>query len=377
MIISASRRTDIAAFYAPWMINRLRAGYCTVPNPFNRKQVSRISIRPDEIDVIVFWTRNPRPLFPFLDEMNALQLRYYFQYTIMGNIREIDPKSPSVETAVKTFKELTERLGDPRRVIWRYDPVVFTTDATPEKQLQRFERLAHDLRGYTCRCVVSVVDIYGKAAKRLAKIGVGEDASSPTPDQLQSFFGSVKLIGDACGMDVFSCAEEIDLARYAIPAGKCVDDRLIKAVFDVDVSHRKDASQRAACGCVESKDIGMYDTCLYGCQYCYATRSFELARTNYAEHDEQSPSLIGHYDVPEGLERASVQSSMRCRRTALRRMISKASPTANHRYTPTPIPRTASRHHPANESLPSRTRLLHRSSIRLPCPLSNPFPIRK
>ena len=125
MIISASRRTDIPAFYAEWMVRRLKEGYCTVPNPFNRNQVSRISLRPEEVDAIVFWTRNPRPLMPYLDELDSRGYRYYFQFTILGYPRDIDPKSPPAATAIEVFREIAERLG-PRRVIWRYDPVVLT-----------------------------------------------------------------------------------------------------------------------------------------------------------------------------------------------------------------------------------------------------------
>src|SRR5262249_45409981 len=129
MIISASRRTDIPAFYAEWMINRIRAGFCTVPNPFNRHQVSRVSLCPEHVDVIVFCTWNPRPLMGRLGELDSRGLRYYFQFRILGYPRELDPKSPSVTAAVETFKALSDHLG-PSRVIWRYDPLIFTSLTT-------------------------------------------------------------------------------------------------------------------------------------------------------------------------------------------------------------------------------------------------------
>src|SRR5512135_950390 len=125
MIISASRRTDIPAFYSRWFMNRVRAGYCTVPNPFNANQVKRISLLPEEVDVIVFWTRNPRPLFPFLKELDVRGVRYYFQFTLLDNPRSIDPKTPPAESALQTFRALSEQVG-PARVIWRYDPLVLS-----------------------------------------------------------------------------------------------------------------------------------------------------------------------------------------------------------------------------------------------------------
>ena len=125
MIVSASRRTDIPAFYAEWFMNRVRAGTCDVPNPFNPQQVARVSLQPDEVDGIVFWTRHPRPLFPHLAELDKRGYRYYFQYTLLDNPRLIDPKVPPLETSLATFRELAERVG-PDRVVWRYDPIVFS-----------------------------------------------------------------------------------------------------------------------------------------------------------------------------------------------------------------------------------------------------------
>ena len=137
MIIGASRRTDIPAFYAEWMLHRLRAGYCTVANPYNRNQVSRISLRPEDVDAIVFWTRNPRPLMRYIPELDSQGYRYYFQFTILGYPREIDHKSPPAAAAVQTFRELSERLG-PTRVIWHYDPIVFTGLTPPAFHRENF-----------------------------------------------------------------------------------------------------------------------------------------------------------------------------------------------------------------------------------------------
>lgn len=288
MIISASRRTDIPSFYASWMMNRLRAGYCNVPNPFNPKQVSRISLRPEDVDAIVFWTRNARPLMACLEEIDRMGYRYYFLYTIADNGRALDAKSPPVDAAAATFQALSERLGDPRRVIWRYDPIVLSPAAPPEAHLERFGKLAQRLAGYTRRCVVSVVDVYEKAARRLETVGVSRER--PPAADLQRLFSGMKAIADAHGLDVVSCAEDLELE--AIRPGKCVDDRLLEELFGLDACRKKDGGQRPACGCVQSRDIGMYDTCLFECRYCYATRDFDLARRNHARHDPRSPSLL-------------------------------------------------------------------------------------
>ena len=159
MIVSASRRSDIPAFYAQWFINRIRGGYCTVPNPFNPRQVSRVSLLPEDLDVIVFWTRNPRPLFPYLDELDQRGCRYYFQYTLLGYPAQIDPHSPPRAAAISTFEELAVRIG-PQRVIWRYDPLVFSKLTGADYDAENYARLAAALNGATQRSVVSLVDMY-------------------------------------------------------------------------------------------------------------------------------------------------------------------------------------------------------------------------
>ena len=298
MIISASRRTDIPAFYAEWMIHRLRAGYCAVPNPFDANQVSRISLRPDDVDAIVFWTRNPRPLMPYLDELDGRGYRYYFQFTILGYPREIDPGSPAAATAVDAFGQLAERLG-PRRVIWRYDPIVFTGLTPPRFHEENFQRLAESLRSRTLRAVVSIVDRYRKIQARLKRLE-GTPAELVTCDaaDLATLMRRLAALADANGMEIVSCAEEIDLKQHGIEPGRCVDDRLLADAFGIHVPGAKDPAQRKACGCVVSRDIGMYESCLAGCRYCYATKSFEQTKANFDSHDPRSPSLLGWHEPP-------------------------------------------------------------------------------
>ena len=296
MIISASRRTDIAAFYAEWMMRRFRAGYCTVPNPLNRHQVSVISLRPGDVEAIVFWTRNARPLMTHLQELDSRGYRYYFQYTIIGNPREIDPKSPPVATALDTFCELSERLG-PNRVIWRYDPIVFSQLTPPAFHRENYQRLAESLRNRTARSVISIVDTYRKTQRRMKDLQGTPAAIQPCDElEVQNLMCDVARVARANGMDIVSCAEEMDLRPFGIRPGKCIDDQVIASALGVDVSKKKDPTQRDACGCVVSRDIGMYDSCIYGCVYCYATKSFDQARVHLEEHDPDSPSLLGWHN---------------------------------------------------------------------------------
>ena len=293
MIISASRRTDIPAFYADWFVNRIRAGYCIVPNPFKPNQVSRMSLKAEDVDVIVFWTRNPRPLMPRMLELDAWGYRYYFQYTLLNNPRLIDPQVPTLEASLTTFRELADHVG-PQRVIWRYDPIVWSNVTGPEFHQQTYERIAQALRGYTRRSVISLLDVYRKAEKRLKALAQhGVELATPDIDDLGKLMRALVETATTNDIEITSCAEQIDLRPYGVRPGKCVDDGYIKRVFGLDVTHEKDPSQRQACGCVVSRDIGMYDSCLFGCAYCYATSNLVRARANHAQHHADSPSLIG------------------------------------------------------------------------------------
>lgn len=292
MIISASRRTDIPAFYSSWFMNRIREGFCLVPNPFNSKQVSRISLAPGHVDCIVFWTRDPRPLLPHLSLLDAEGYRYYFLITLLNNPRAIDPFAPPVKTSVETFKRLSDRIG-PGRVIWRYDPILLSTVTDAHFHKESFSLLARELRGSTARSIISLATIYRKLRGRLScleqnGIRVREPEDLETADLMTSLAAAAK----ENGMEILSCAQERNLSDFGILPGKCVDDALIRELFGIEVSHRKDPSQRKACGCVESRDIGMYDTCRFGCVYCYATSDFGRAKANCSKHDPTGASLL-------------------------------------------------------------------------------------
>ncbi len=294
MIISASRRTDIPALYAEWFIRRIRAGYCLVPNPFNPRQVSTVSLRTEDVDVIVFWTRHPRPLFAYLDELDRRGYRYYFHYTLLGYPREIDPFTPPLEVALKTFQELSRRVGA-ARVFWRYDPILLGSLCDVNFHYHNFVHIARALQGYTSRCVVSRCTMYRKTVRHMRELAARR-ASVVAPEASDARFlnlvSSLATVARDHGIDIVSCAEEADLRPYGVRPGKCVDDEYIRQTFSIEVTSRKDPGQRAACGCVVSKDIGAYDTCTLGCIYCYATSSLARARFNRACHDPHGASLI-------------------------------------------------------------------------------------
>jgi len=297
MIISASRRTDIPAFYSEWFVNRVRAGYCTAVNPFNRHQVARVLLKPEDVDVIVFWTKNPEPLIEHLKEIDARGFRYYFQYTLNGYPRAIEPHVPELSKRIGTFKKLAELIG-PEKVIWRYDPIVISSLTDSEYHKKQIDQIARELEGCTYRLVISVVDEYRKAKinfDRLEKQSVTIERQI-SENQVRDVVEFAVDRAKRSNMETFSCAEVLDLKLYGLMPGKCIDDSYIKRVFGINVTSEKDKSQRMECGCVRSKDIGAYDTCLHGCLYCYAG-TLSAARKNRMNHFPDSPSIIGRYDA--------------------------------------------------------------------------------
>jgi hypothetical protein len=307
VIISASRRTDIAAFYSDWFMNRIRAGYCAVPNPMNPRQVARVSLAPEDVTAVIFWTRSPTPLLAHLPELEARGFRYYFQITLLDSPRELDHKTPPLQAAVNAFQTLADRIGA-ERVIWRYDPIVYSSLTPPAYHIDKFGQIAALLNGYTQRSVISVVDHYRKVARRVADLrarGIDIYEGEAVSAMIAHLMPALAATAAANGMALESCAETHNLTSYGIRPGKCVDDALIRRGFGIDVTTKKDPAQRAACGCVQSRDIGMYDTCLFGCQYCYATSSFDRARANHRAHDPHAAALIGDADVasPDPVQR--------------------------------------------------------------------------
>lgn len=293
MILSASRRTDIPNYYSEWFYNRLKEGFLYVRNPRNQHQVSRITLSPEVVDCIVFWTKNPAPMLERMDEL--ADYNYYFQFTLTGYGREIECHVPRKrETLIPVFQELSRRIGA-ERVIWRYDPIIFTPTYTPEYHQHAFGQIATALEGYTEKCVISFVDRYAKNKKRMEQLGV----YGLEKEELLEFASGLSRTAQDHGFEIGSCAERIDLRQCGIEHNCCIDKNLIEHIIGCKIIGNKDINQRSECGCMESVEIGIYDTCLNGCKYCYANGSEKKVAEVFGRYDPDSPILcgrIGEYD---------------------------------------------------------------------------------
>ncbi len=287
MIISASRRTDIPSYYSVWFFNRLRVGDVYVRNPMNAHQISQISLSPEVVDGIVFWTKNPRPM---LDRLNELRdYMYYFQFTLTSYGKDVEQNIPSKsKVIVPAFQRLSDTIG-PDRVIWRYDPIFLSETYTMEYHIRYFEELAKRLAPYTRKCTISFLDIYDKTKRNIAPVAPG----SFSAEQQNILAKRIAEIAHSYGLRLDTCAEAIDLQQYGIKHARCIDGRLFEQLLHCSLQTKKDKNQRTECGCIEAIDIGTYNTCRNGCRYCYANYSEKAVASQSCMHNPDSPLLIG------------------------------------------------------------------------------------
>lgn len=304
IIVSASRSTDIPAFYADWFFHRLNVGYSAWTNPFNGV-TSYVSY--EKTRFIVFWSKNPEPLIKHLDYLKDKGINCYIQFTLNDYEKEgLEKGVPKLEKRIETFKKLVEKLGK-GRVIWRFDPLILTGTITPETLLQKIENIGNQLQGYTEKLVFSFADIaaYKKVKSNLERNQI--HYTEWTENQMNEFAKNLSELNRKWNVQLATCGEKINLAQYGIAHNKCVDDELMirfakndsilmdflgvevtNSLFEgeqiVRKKDNKDKGQRAFCGCVVSKDIGEYNTCPHLCEYCYANASKELAVKNYKVH---------------------------------------------------------------------------------------------
>ncbi len=291
MIISATRRTDIPSFYGDWFVNRLREGYILIQNPYNYNRYSKAYLTPDDVDIIVFWTKNPIPFLKHLPEIDSMGYTYYFEFTLTPYGRETERNLPDKELLLDTFVGLAKKLGR-HRMVWRYDPIIIDDVYTIEYHAERFSYMANRLCDSTERCVISFVDSYKNVTARMGK----DPAYLMTQQNIYTIAEIFEGIAKQNGFEIYTCAEKIDLEKYGIKHGACIDKNIIEKVLGCSISALKDKNQRPECLCVESIDIGTYNCCGNGCNYCYALQSEKAATANISRHNPTSPVLIGEVD---------------------------------------------------------------------------------
>lgn len=302
LIISASRTTDIPAFHADWFFRCLRRGYVEWTNPFNRQQ-QYVSF--EQARVIVFWTKNPAPIMPYLAELDKLGIGYYFQYTLNDyEVEKLESGVPPLQQRINTFRELSQTIGR-EKVIWRFDPLILVNEMTVADLLAKIQKVGDELHEYTQQLIFSFADIdhYAKVIRNLAAKGF--KAHNFGPAATIEIAQGLQALNQKWRLKLATCAETADISQFGIQHASCIDGELMARLFPHDQklltylgvdfqtrlfevadytagisTKRKDAGQRRECGCINSKDIGQYNTCLHFCTYCYANYSEAAVKRN-------------------------------------------------------------------------------------------------
>ncbi len=304
MILSVSRRTDIPAFYSEWFMNRINAGYVYVRNPYNYNQISKIDIKPDKVDCIVFWTKNPKPLINRLKELDEKGYKYYFQYTITPYNKELEVGVNDKKHIINTFIELSEKIGK-EKVILRYDPIIVTDRYNEDFHIKAFKKLCDKVHSHTNKIIFSFLDDYRKVARNMKNISVKE----LTDLEMKNISSKLVEVTNEYGISLETCAEKIDLQHIGINHAKCIDGYLIQKIIGCDIKNIDSLDgNRKHCGCMKCIDIGQYDTCIHNCLYCYANVNKDKANANFRIHDPNSPILSGIFNEENVKERKDVKS---------------------------------------------------------------------
>lgn len=302
MIISVSRRTDIPSYYSEWFFNRIGDGYVYVRNPMNFRRISEISLSPDVVDGIVFWTKNPAPMLGRLDELR--DYTYYFQFTLTPYGTDVEKNVPSkTDIVIPAFQKLSSLIGK-ERVVWRYDPILLNEKYTMQYHIKFFQLFCDKLSRYTEKCTISFIDLYKNIQRRISQLGI----NALSHDQMEELMGQFSEIAKEHGIDIDTCAEEIDLSKFGIKRASCIDARRLERIGNYKLNIERDKNQRAACGCAASIDIGAYNTCKNGCVYCYANFNQTLVNECCGKHNPSAPLLYGEVSADDIVKTREMKS---------------------------------------------------------------------
>jgi len=289
VIVSASYRTDIPAFYGDWFMRRLAAGYCRVANPYGGGDYE-VRLTAEAVDGFVFWTRNMRPLLPHLDRVRQVA-PFAVQFTVTGYPRTLESSVIPVEDAVAQLRELCRRFG-PRAAVWRYDPVVFAAGMNAEAHAAGFTRLARELAGAVGEVVLSVVTPYRKTRRNLDRAAGrhGFAWDDPPADEKRALLARLAAIAVEHGIAASLCSQP-ELRVPGLGEARCIDAERLSDVAGRPLAARE-SGNRPGCRCALSRDIGAYDTCPHGCVYCYAVADRDRAVGNFRAHDPEADCLM-------------------------------------------------------------------------------------
>ena len=299
MIINTGMRTDIPAFYSKWLLNRIKEGYVYVRNPYYRHQVTKYSLNPNVVDCLAFCTKNPRPLLPYLKELNKYKQFWFVTITPYG--KDIEPNVPDKKEVIADFKKLSTHLGT-NAVALRYDPIFINEKFDVNMHIKCFAKLLSELKGYTDDCTISFIDMYDKVKRNAPNL------RPPTIEEQIELAKAFAKIGKENNITIHACCEKSFLKDYGLDITGCMSKEIIEKAIGNKLNAPKNKSKRIGCNCLLGNDIGAYNTCMHLCTYCYANANPSLVKENFKKHDPHSPFLIGNLEPEDKITKAKQEN---------------------------------------------------------------------
>ena len=303
MIINTGGRTDTVQYYTEWLLNRFNEGYVLSRNPLFQNKVTRYELTPETVDCVVFCSKNYKPILSGLHEITD-RFNTYFHYTITAYGKDLEPGVPSIEESMQTLIELSKQVGR-ERITWRYDPILLTDKYTVETHINTFEKMAKILSSYVDRCIFSFVEMYKKLEYNMPEL------IPLTKQDKEILAENLGNIAAKYGLYIQTCGTNGDYSQYGIHSSGCMTLNILGSANGIKFKNLKHKGMRQGCHCMESRDIGAYDTCMNGCKYCYANKNPKKAFENYKYHDPDSPLLLGQLKdtdiIQQGVQKSFIK----------------------------------------------------------------------
>lgn len=300
MIINTGSRTDTVQYYTEWLLKRFEEGFVYSRNPLFPDKVTKYELNPDVVDCIIFCSKNYEPILPYIKGITE-KFNTYFHYTITAYDKDIEPNVPDIEKSIETLIKLSKLVGR-QRIAWRYDPILLTEKYTKILHYKTFNHIAEKISPYIDRCIFSFVEMYKKLETNMPEIIL------LTPKDKTEIARNIGAIAKKHNMIIQTCATDENYEQYGILTSGCLTADILGRANNVKFKKLKHSGNRKNCNCMESRNIGDYDTCPNGCKYCYANQNPQIAKLNYEKHNPNSPLILGDLQETDEIIQGSQKS---------------------------------------------------------------------
>ena len=300
MILNTGSRTDTVQYYTEWLLKRFEQGFVYSRNPMFPNKVTKYELDPQTLDCIIFCSKNYEPILPYIKNITD-KFNTYFHYTITAYNKDIEPNVPTIDKSIETLIKLSNIVGK-QRIAWRYDPILLTKKYSKELHYKTFDYMAQKLSPHIDRCIFSFVEMYKKLKTNMPEIIL------LTNEDKVEIAKNIGLIAKKYNMIIQTCATETNYKDFGILHSGCLTSEILGQANSIKFKSIKHSVNRKNCQCIESRNIGDYDTCPNGCKYCYANQNPEIAKINYQKHNPNFDLILGNLQDTDEIQLSNQKS---------------------------------------------------------------------